>query len=50
MDKKTIIYTALILGGAAAIGYYIYEKNRVSKINAKVDTLPEAVAILQNVK
>ena len=50
MNKKTIIYTAIILGGAAAIGYYIYEKNRIAKLDAKIDSLPEAVAILQNVK
>jgi hypothetical protein len=49
MNNKVILYTSIILG-AAAVGYFIYEKNRVAKINAKVDTLPEAVAILQNVK
>jgi hypothetical protein len=49
MNKKVIMYTSLLVG-VAAVGYYIYEKNRVAKINAKVDTLPEAVAILQNVK
>lgn len=49
MNKKVIMYTSILVG-AAAIGYYIYEKNRIAKIDAKVDTLPEAVAILQNVK
>ena len=49
MNNKIILYTSIILG-AAAVGYYIYEKNRIAKIDAKVDTLPEAVAILQNVK
>jgi hypothetical protein len=49
MNNKVILYTSIILG-AAAVGYFIYEKNRIAKIDAKVDTLPEAVAILQNVK
>jgi hypothetical protein len=49
MNNKIILYTSIILG-AAAVGYFIYEKNRIAKIDAKVDTLPEAVAILQNVK
>ena len=43
------MYTSIFVG-VAAIGYYIYEKNRIAKLDAKVDTLPEAVAILQNVK
>jgi len=49
MNNKVILYTSIILG-AAAVGYFIFEKNRIAKIDAKVDTLPEAVAILQNVK
>jgi len=49
MNNKVIMYTSILVG-VAAIGYYIYEKNRIAKIDAKVDTLPEAVAILQNVK
>ena len=49
MNKKVIMYTSILIG-AAEIGYYIYEKNRIAKLDAKVDTLPEAVAILQNVK
>jgi hypothetical protein len=49
MNNKVILYTSILIG-VAGIGYYIYEKNRIAKIDAKVDTLPEAVAILQNVK
>jgi hypothetical protein len=49
MNKKFIMYTSIILG-AAAVGYFFYEKQRVKKLDAKVESLQQALAKLQQVQ
>jgi len=49
MNKKVIMYTSIVLG-AAAIGYYFYEKQRVKALDAKVESLQQALAKLQQVQ
>jgi hypothetical protein len=49
MNKKFIMYTSIILG-ASAIGYFFYEKQRIKKIDAKVESLQQALAKLQEVQ
>jgi hypothetical protein len=49
MKKTTLIFLTTSLA-LASLGYYFYQKQRVKRLNEKVDSLEDALNQLQKLK
>lgn len=49
MKGKTIIFLTSAIA-LASLGFYFYQKRRVSELNKKVDTLEDALKSLEDAK
>jgi hypothetical protein len=47
MNKKYLLYATAGIA-LLSLGYYFYEKRRIDKLNAKVDSLQTALNTLSN--